>query len=265
MWMASRDHGLAAVAWGPCVVEHVVSGVRVRIEVTTEYPFDDTVSLRFTSATPVRLPLRLRIPAWCHDPGLTIDGRATQAALDEGWLLVDRVWTDGETAQLRLPMRAEGHRRPSGGMGVSLGPLVLAFSPGEIWERLPGSLGFGDWEVRPRRSWNMMLAVDPGEVDRSSRVERLGVASPPFGLRTGSPPFGLEGVPLKVWLPGRRLPEWREVAGSAEPPPSGPFPSGDFDHPVPLVPYGSTRIRIAEFPVAAPSTLGARGMDEAPV
>jgi hypothetical protein len=109
------------------------------------------------------------------------------------------------------------------------------------------------------------LVFDPDRVTELARVERTGVASPPFGLRTGSPPFGLEGPALKVWVPGRRVPSWKLVDGSAgPPPPASEIPSWDFDHPFPLVPYGNARIRIAEFPLAEPSSLGSRDAGEPP-
>jgi hypothetical protein len=160
-------------------------------------------------------------------------------------------------------MRVTATRRPGGGVGLTLGPLVLAYAPGEIWERLPDSVGFGDWEVRPRRSWNMALVLDPDGVAEVARVERLGVASPPFGLRTGSPPFGIDGVPVKVWVPGRRVDSWRMQDGSA-PLPVGPLSAAEFDRPLPLVPYANARIRVAEFPLAEASHLGARETDAPP-
>jgi hypothetical protein len=109
----------------------------------------------------------------------------------------------------------------------------------------------------------MALAIDPASVDSVSSIERLGPASPPFGLETGSPPFGLSGVPVKVWLPGRRAPRWRLVDGSAPTPPRN-VEAVEQDAPIPLVPYGSARSRIAEFPLASPSSLGRRAADEAP-
>jgi hypothetical protein len=255
MWMGTREGGLAAVVWGPCEVDHEVDGRPVRIRVETSYPFEETVRLTITTPERLVMPLKLRIPRWCSEPEVCIDGARLEVAPEDGWLRLLRTWEDGSTVELRLPMAVTAQVRPSGGLGVTLGPLVLAYAPGEIWERLPGSVGLGDWEVRPRRGWNMALAVDPERIDRVSRVEREAVGSPPFGLTVGSPPFGLTGPALRVWVPGRRVPGWRLVDGSA-PLPAGPVPSWDFDRPFPLVPYGNARLRIAEFPVASPSDLG---------
>ena len=62
---------------------------------------------------------------------------------------------------------------------------MLALSPGELWARLPDSPGFGDWEVRPRHSWNYVLSLDPDPADPAAActVSRFGPTSPPFGLR----------------------------------------------------------------------------------
>jgi hypothetical protein len=263
LWMATLDDGLAAVAWAPCTVEHGVGGRRIRLEVATDYPFDETITIRVNAADPVALPLRLRIPGWCAAPEVSVGGEVAAVTPIDGWLRIERTWRDGDLIELHLPMRVEAIRRPSGGLGLSLGPLLLAYAPGEIWERLPDSPGFGDWEVRPRHSWNLALVVDPDRVAEVARVQRLGVGSPPFGLRTGSPPFGVDGVALKVWVPGRRADGWRMRDGSA-PLPEGPLPASEADMPIPLVPYGNARLRIAEFPVAAPSRMGLRATDEPP-
>lgn len=263
MWMGTSDDGLAAVAWGPCVVRHEVGGRRIRLDVVTDYPFDETIAIRVSTEGPVSMPLQLRIPGWCGAPQVSLGGERVSTAPVDGWLTLARTWQDGDVIELHLPMEVTAARRPGGGVGLALGPLVLAYAPGEIWERLPGSIGFGDWEVRPRRSWNMALVLDPDRAAEVARVERLGVASPPFGLRSGSPPFGLDGVAVKVWVPGRRVDTWWMEGGSA-PLPDGPLPASEFDRPLPLVPYGNARIRIAEFPLAEPSRLGARDTDAPP-
>lgn len=251
MWMEHQDGGLVAVSHGPSRVRWNANEATVEIEASTEYPFDDTISYRVRSDSGATFALRLRIPDWCDAAEASMNGSPADARLEEAYLVIDRTWTSGDVVELRLPMRPRAIPRPRGTTGVALGPLVLAFSPGEVWERLPGSVGFGDWEVRPRRSWNVGLAIDEAALD-GARVERFGRASPPFGLSTGPPPFGIDGVAIKAWLPGARIPDWRLRDDDALPPPDGPLePPGQIT-PVPLVPYGSARVRISEFPTIRP-------------
>jgi hypothetical protein len=105
----------------------------------------------------------------------------------------------------------------------------MVHSPGEIWRQVPGSRHFGDWEVRFRDTWNVALVLDPHRDMTAAPAERLGPASPPFGIRSTSPGRPPEAVPLRVQIPARRLPDWRIESVS-------------------LVPYGCARTRIAEFP-----------------
>jgi hypothetical protein len=249
MWLAADD-GIAAVAHGPSTVRWSHEGHDIDIVAATGYPFDERITYTIRSATPVELTLRLRIPAWCSRPEVTVNGRSIEPPWVDGWVALRRAWSNDDEVTLRLPMTVRSIPRAGGSTGVALGPLVLAFSPGEVWERLPGSAAFGDWEVRPRRSWNIGLAVDPEDLAAVARVERLAIDSPPFGLRTTSPPFGVEGVAVKVWVPGRRLSDWHLEGNSAAPPPSARPEGPDIVTPVPLVPYGAARVRIAEFPTS---------------
>ena len=70
MWMRSSDGGLAAVAYAPCVIDTIVAGNRVRVEVTADssYPFGDAAESRIVvkvqPAVKSRFSLHLRIPSW---------------------------------------------------------------------------------------------------------------------------------------------------------------------------------------------------------
>jgi hypothetical protein len=191
---------------------------------------------------------------------VVVNGKEETFSLEQGFLVLDREWHDA-CVELQLPMQVRFITRANGAIGVRLGPLVLTYCPGEVWSRLPGSPGFGDYEVRPRRSWNIALLADEAAITHTE-VERHGPQSPPFGLRTGPPPFGIEDVPVKVWVPG--FPggtNWPLERNSAALPPS---PSEmRAEAPIltmldtlslaqvpraPLVPYGCARLRVAEFP-----------------
>jgi hypothetical protein len=165
-----------------------------------------------------------------------------QPTIINGLARFERVWSSGDQVELELPLRVSLVTRPSGGCGVELGPWIMALSPGEIWERIPGSTGFGDYEVRARYSWNYgVLPIDP----EKSRPLFGPLSSPPFQVGwLGRRPV----APVMLEVTGRLLSDWPIAAASAGRIPAAPH-SHSPEQKLFLVPYGSTRIRIAEFPV----------------
>jgi len=250
LW-ARSESGLVALCYAPNTLETEIAGQRVQLETVTDYPFDEALSLRFLEAAGVRFRLSLRIPGWCQGASLSLNGEALKCDPDgEGFVQLERVWNAGDALELRLPMPVRTLARPNAALSFRTGPLTLAFSPGERWTPLPDPAGLGEWEVRPRHSWNyaVALAQNPGQL----AVERLGPTSPPFGVRAGRPPVDAEGVPLKVRVVGHLLLPWTLEPGyaSAAAPAPGPLETRMPPTLITLVPYGCARIRIAEFPTA---------------
>ncbi|WP_114854231.1 beta-L-arabinofuranosidase domain-containing protein [Brachybacterium sp. YJGR34] len=238
LWAQDADGGLRAVAYAPASVEAAVDGRPLRIEVETEYPFEETVRLTVTADGPARVPLRLRLPQWCTAPELSIDGKEQEVRdRGDGHVELDRDW-DGTTAvQLRLPMTPRITRRERQAASVHLGPLVMVASPGENWVEVEGAPGIGEWEVHPRSSWNWALA-DLSAADRWP-VRRGTVPEAPFAL----------GDALSLEATGCRVPHWRRRGASAAPPPPSPIMDRGPIHGLRLVPYGTARLRVMEFPV----------------
>ncbi len=245
MWMGTPEGGLAAVALGPSEVEAHLAGTPVRVTCHTAYPFEETLGYTVEVARPVRFPLHLRVPGWCEGAALTLDGEALEVTPnDRGFAVIEREWRGGERLDLHLPMMVRAMPRERGALGLRLGPLVLAISGGETWTRVADApprpdARFGDWEVRPRKSWNFGLQLDPARPDVACRVERQAV---------GPVPFALEGAPVRVWARGARLKDWGLERHSAAPPPESPVMTRLPMDPVLLVPYGCARIRVTEFP-----------------
>src|SRR5699024_8835543 len=121
LWARDADGGLRAVAYAPAVVDTEVGPdgdrVPVRIEVETDYPFEETVRLRVTAGpdgagSPARFPLRLRLPQWCIDPELTLDEQELELHdRGDGHHEILRDWAGTSILELRLPMRARITRR----------------------------------------------------------------------------------------------------------------------------------------------------------
>ena len=261
-WMATPA-GLAAVSYAPCDVEATVEGQTVRLGVETDYPFEEVVRIGVQLERPASFALDLRIPGWCSGAVLRVNGE--EVACDRsvrGFVRLQRGWRDGDRVELTLPMRVQALPRPNGALGLSLGPLVLALSPGELWTRLPLDEGFGDWELRPRRSWNYALELGGNDPQAVCRVERFEVPEQPFSLGPSRPNAAVEGVALRVRAPAKRLPTWLLERNSAAPPPPGPVTSSQPTHEVQLVPYGCARLRIAEFPVQKESSGAVSPSDE---
>ncbi len=102
----------------------------IRLVQETRFPDEDTVRLTVRAARPVRMPLRIRVPYWvAGDAGARLNQRPIEGFAEPGgYFVVDRRWRDGDTLELRLPMRLHLHPMPDDDSirAVMFGPLVLA-------------------------------------------------------------------------------------------------------------------------------------------
>ncbi|HEY4267554.1 MAG TPA: beta-L-arabinofuranosidase domain-containing protein [Galbitalea sp.] len=245
LWTVDTDDALRVVAYAPAEVSASIRGVGVMLSVDTEYPFEDTVVIRVGVDEEVDMPLRLRIPAWCTDAELEIDGHVQSIETVDGYHTVDRVWHGGEVISLRLPIRPRVVRRAGQAVGVRAGAVQLVLDIPENWVEVVGAPGLGEWEIHPRKSWNYAL-------DTAGSDDWTVALSAPATV-----PFQAEAPPMTLTVPGAQAREWRLAGAEAAPPPPSPvFDLGAMTT-VRLVPYGCARIRISEFPVTGVNLGGA--------
>jgi len=107
-----------------------VAGSAVTVEQTTDYPWDGAVEISVHTDTPVEMTLRPRIPGWCSDPTIAVEGETVTPDVEQGHVELRRTWTDGDTLTLEFPMpvrQVEAHPEvtaAAGRVALQRGPVV---------------------------------------------------------------------------------------------------------------------------------------------
>jgi len=244
LWMRTPGDGIAAVAYAPSSARFEVRDVPVRVEMETDYPFRETLTLTVRTEKPARFPLLLRVPAWASGAVMRLAGGAEQPLKAGSFHRVERQWSDATEVALRFPMRAKISRRYNEAIAVERGPLVYSLKLGETWTRVNAGkphreLPHGDFEVRPSTPWNYGLIINEADPEASITFEERPV---------GKSPFSPDGAGMAAKVKGRKLPQWKLVRGWAGETPSSPQDSQEPVEELTLIPYGCTNIRVTEFP-----------------
>ncbi len=238
LWMGTADGGLAAIVYSPSEVRTVVGGTPVHLTEDTNYPFDETVTIRMDPEKPATFPVRLRIPGWTSDAVVRINGAALRGVEAGSFFTLNREWRAGDTIVTRFPMPLVVSHGYRGSVYVSRGPLLYSLEIGEKWKKLTERGKASDWEVLPTTAWNYGLVVSAKDPRSSFSVVLR---------RQGDQPFSAEGTPVALDARGVRLPSWKLADSSAGPLPPSPVKGGETME-ITLIPYGAAKLRITEFP-----------------
>ena len=263
MWMRPRDDGLAAVYYGPSEVTTTVGGQKVTVTEETDYPFRDTISFRVATTGPIRMKFQFRIPGWCMNATMQLNGQTLRETPAAGtFATLEREFHGGDLVNLKLPMpvRVE-HWFHGQSVCLTRGPLVYALKiaeqrvehtndPAAIKPLLLGReiRGFPEVEFLPASDWRYgFSAVLENNLSAIKVVE---------SAMTGNP-FLADQTPVHLELPLGRLSSWTATAES-EPP---GLPSAAQTKPtgqpatMTLVPYGATHLRLTTLPLISDGSI----------
>lgn len=142
-----------------------VDGGRVKLDVRTNYPWEGAVGFTVSADAPASFVLKLRIPGWCGDWSIKINGEPVKAAVADGYAAIDRLWRDGDRVELVMDMpvalvRANPRiREDAGRVAVCRGPLVYCLEEADNGRNLHG-VRLGD--------------AAPGDFEATWKPDKLG-------------------------------------------------------------------------------------------
>ncbi|GIE94634.1 hypothetical protein Ari01nite_20990 [Paractinoplanes rishiriensis] len=124
-----------------------------QLAVRTDYPWDERITLTVTAAGgPGPWTLALRVPSWCRDARLSVNGSVVRTGAQEGYLRLNRTWKAGDRVELTLAMPARivaAHPRVDavrGSVALARGPVVYCLEHADLPPHLSGTL-FEDLEL----------------------------------------------------------------------------------------------------------------------
>ena len=110
-----------------------VNGKKAQFEITSEYPWNETVTIQYTGEDDVDMKLAIRIPGWADTYDLTLgkDGedRKTQTT-ENGYAYIEGTWKQGDQVELVIPIQTKIFsadarvREDIGKVAVMRGPVV---------------------------------------------------------------------------------------------------------------------------------------------
>lgn len=112
-----------------------IGGSKVNIRQETDYPNTGLITVYVDPQKPAAFPLLLRIPLWCSQASVTINGKPLDVATKAGeFLRINRTWQSGDKVTLDMPMQwrfVAGRKTQTGRAAVMRGPVVYTLNPGK--------------------------------------------------------------------------------------------------------------------------------------
>ncbi|QJB33152.1 glycoside hydrolase family 127 protein [Chitinophaga oryzae] len=250
LWYAAADQGLAALSYSPSEVTAKVGRQQqpVTIVEETAYPFDDQVSFTFRTSGTVEFPLQLRIPAWCREAVITLNGQPLRREKGGQVITLQRAWKNKDQLVLQLPMEVTVSAWGRNSRAVERGPLVYALKLGERWEKAVDEQEGEYFSIFPEGAWNFGLLEKAVKAPVQNFTVHKGKPVTPDFV------WNLEHAPVSITTSARKIPAW-QLADDVAPQPvtarEGTYKgqTAAEEETITLVPYGCTKVRVVAFPV----------------
>ena len=250
LWYKTISNGVSALAYSPNTLKTTVGKTNQAVEITenTSYPFDETIRFELKTNRTVDFQFDLRIPGWCDEAAISINGKNIRTEKGGQIITIDRTWANGDVLTLELPMKVKISNWGRNSRTVERGPLVYALKISELWEKGQDEIEGDYFSVYATSDWNYGLlkkVIEKPEENLS--VKKTNPVEEHFI-------WNLAHVPIEIRTFGKKIPSWK-IFNDVAPQPVNDR-GGEFKgkvnaqtEEITLVPIGFTKVRIVAFPV----------------
>lgn len=262
LWMATPDNGLASVLYVENAVNAKVGdGTEIIIEESTNYPFEEEIRFKLTTSQPVDFPWYFRIPGWCDNAELMLNGNKVNINSEAGkFVRIERAWNNGDKIVLKVPMSLSLKiwEKNHNSVSVNYGPLTFSLKIAEKymrlesdktavhdakWQKDADTENWPSYEIYPDSPWNYGLILDNENLEKSFEIHKKEWPEHNF-------PFSVNAVPISISAKGKQIPQWKiDEYGLAGELKDSPVRSEEKAEDLELIPMGAARLRISAFPV----------------
>jgi hypothetical protein len=251
LWYATPAQGVAALEYAPNTLTTTVNGnVPVTIREETTYPFGEEVSFVVSLKKPTAFPLALRVPAWCTEATVLLNGQPLRTDKGGQLLTVARTWRAHDRLTLRLPMPVRTSSWARNSRTLERGPLAYALRIKEQWQQAAQAEEGRYFTIMPGSPWN--YGLPRAVVEDPARTTT--VTAKPLATNANGFYWNAANAPIEITVGGRRIPAWQLAEGVAPQPvtPRDGVYKGAVDaatETLTFIPYGCTKLRVVALPV----------------
>lgn len=124
----------------------------------TRYPWEGDVKI--TVGGKLKKALKLRIPGWCKEYSISVNGKKAEPVMDKGYAVLGRKWKDGDVIELSMNMPVEviaadpRVKEDEGLRAIQRGPLVYCMEEADNPE------GFDELNISPSAAFEATFQPD---------------------------------------------------------------------------------------------------------
>ena len=235
---AKTTDGLALLSYGPAAAGTKIGDNRVRIEESTDYPFDLSVKLTVTCDSP--FTLYLRVPSWDEGGSVKVGNASFPLEAKSGFVRLTASDGDVITLCFKASVRYDRYPKNNDSVSVGLGPLDFSLRYREIWT-----------DATPHTDRSGRVWVDKDVRAEDPVFPALDLSAPVTVKKSPvtDDPFTPGSAPVVLTVRGKKAVLWGigEDNTVMPVPPSPPKLEGE-ELSLELVPLGCMHARLSAFP-----------------